>query len=89
MLHLFNTLKRQKELFIPLEKQQAGIFVCGISVYDLCHVGHGRVMIVYDLLYRHLLSMGLSVNYVRNITVMYLTKAIISGHILRVRAHEK
>ena len=89
MLHLFNTLKRQKELFIPLEKQQAGIYVCEISVYDLRHVGHRRVMIVYDLLYRHLLSMGLSVKYVRNITVMYLTKAIISGHILRVRAHEK
>ena len=68
MLHLYNTLKRQKELFIPLEKQQAGVYVCGITVYDVCHVGHGRVMIVYDLLYRHLLSMGLSVKYVRNIT---------------------
>ena len=68
MLHLYNTLKRQKELFIPLEKQQVGLYVCGITVYDVCHVGHGRVMIVYDLLYRHLLSMGLSVKYVRNIT---------------------
>ena len=68
MLHIYNTLKRQKELFLPLEKEKAGLYVCGITVYDECHVGHGRVMIVYDLLYRHLLSMGLSVNYVRNIT---------------------
>lgn len=68
MLHLYNTLKRKKEPFIPLIEGHVGLYVCGITVYDDCHVGHGRVMIVYDLLYRHLLSLGYTVKYVRNIT---------------------
>ncbi|NND91476.1 MAG: cysteine--tRNA ligase [Granulosicoccus sp.] len=68
MLQIYNTLNRRKELFKPLKQGHVGLYVCGITVYDECHVGHGRVMIVYDLLYRHLLSAGYSVNYVRNIT---------------------
>jgi len=68
MLHLYNTLSRRKEPFVPLLEHHVGLYVCGITVYDVCHVGHGRVMIVYDVLYRHLQSMGLNVNYVRNIT---------------------
>ena len=68
MLHLYNTLHRKKELFEPLETGCVGLYVCGITVYDVCHVGHGRVMIVYDVLYRHLLASGYQVNYVRNIT---------------------
>ena len=68
MLHIYNTLRRKKEPFVPIEEGKAGLYICGITVYDVCHVGHGRVMIVYDLLYRHLLSMGFSVKYVRNIT---------------------
>ncbi|MFK7996979.1 MAG: cysteine--tRNA ligase [Granulosicoccus sp.] len=68
MLHLHNTLSRQKEPFKPLREQQVGLYVCGITVYDVCHVGHGRVMIVYDVLYRHLQSLGYLVKYVRNIT---------------------
>jgi cysteinyl-tRNA synthetase len=68
MLHLYNTLHRQKEQFVPLETGHVGLYVCGITVYDVCHVGHGRVMIVYDVLYRHLQALGYQVKYVRNIT---------------------
>ncbi len=68
MLHLYNTLTRKKELFESIEPQHVGLYVCGITVYDVCHVGHGRVMIVYDVLYRHLQAMGYMVNFVRNIT---------------------
>jgi len=68
MLNLYNTFKRQKEPFVPLTAGEVGMYVCGVTVYDVCHVGHGRVMIVYDLLYRHLLSQGYRVKFVRNIT---------------------
>lgn len=68
MFHIYNTLHRQKELFEPLETGHVGLYVCGITVYDVCHVGHGRVMIVYDILYRHLKASGYMVKYVRNIT---------------------
>ena len=68
MLHLYNTLNRKKELFEPLVEHQVGLYVCGVTVYDVCHVGHARVMIVYDILYRHLQASGYTVNYVRNIT---------------------
>ncbi|MFK7854992.1 MAG: cysteine--tRNA ligase [Granulosicoccus sp.] len=68
MLHLYNTLHRKKQLFEPLETGKVGLYVCGVTVYDVCHVGHGRVMIVYDVLYRHLLASGYKVKYVRNIT---------------------
>jgi len=68
MLHIYNTLNRKKELFKPLNPGHVGLYVCGITVYDVCHVGHGRVMIVYDVLFRHLQSLGYDVKYVRNIT---------------------
>ncbi len=68
MLQIYNTLHRRKEPFEPLKAGHAGLYVCGITVYDECHVGHGRVMIVYDVLFRHLSSAGYLVNYVRNIT---------------------
>lgn len=68
MLQIYNTLHRRKEPFEPLKAGHAGLYVCGITVYDECHVGHGRVMIVYDVLFRHLRTAGYQVNYVRNIT---------------------
>ncbi len=68
MLQIYNTLHRRKEPFEPLNAGHAGLYVCGITVYDECHVGHGRVMIVYDVLFRHLRAAGYMVNYVRNIT---------------------
>ncbi|MBX2837585.1 MAG: cysteine--tRNA ligase [Gammaproteobacteria bacterium] len=68
MLYLHNTLTRKKELFEPLETGRVGMYVCGMTVYDLCHVGHARVMVVFDVLYRHLMASGYQVHYVRNIT---------------------
>ncbi|MGQ7846265.1 cysteine--tRNA ligase [Granulosicoccus sp. 3-233] len=68
MLQIHNTLNRRKEPFEPLKAGHVGLYVCGVTVYDECHVGHGRVMIVYDVLYRHLQAKGYTVNYVRNIT---------------------
>ena len=68
MFQLYDTLKRSKRLFEPLNSGAVGMYVCGITVYDVCHVGHARAMIVYDVLFRHLQALGYSVNYVRNIT---------------------
>jgi len=68
MLHIHNTLGRRKEPFHPRVPGQVGLYVCGITVYDHCHVGHARAMVVYDVLYRHLLASGFDVTYVRNIT---------------------
>ena len=68
MLHLFNTRTRQKELFTPREENTVGLYVCGITVYDVCHMGHARTYLSFDVLVRYLRSRGYTVNYVRNIT---------------------
>ncbi|WP_158969726.1 cysteine--tRNA ligase [Paraglaciecola sp. L3A3] len=68
MLHIYNTLTRQKEQFKPLQAGKVGLYVCGITVYDLCHVGHARTYLSFDLMVRYMRSRGLEVNYVRNIT---------------------
>ncbi len=68
MLHVYNSLSRKKEKFVPHETVKVGMYVCGITVYDFCHIGHARVFIVFDVLYRHLQALGFDVNYVRNIT---------------------
>ena len=67
-LRLHNTLSRQIEPFVPLEPGHVRMYVCGITVYDLCHVGHARMMIAFDVLQRWLKASGLRVTYVRNIT---------------------
>lgn len=67
-LQLFNSLTRQKELFTPIEAGKVGMYVCGMTVYDYCHIGHARVMVVFDTLARHLRHLGYQLNYVRNIT---------------------
>jgi len=67
-LKLYNTEKRQKEIFKPIKDNQVGLYVCGVTVYDYCHVGHARVMVVFDTLVRHLRQLGYDVTYVRNIT---------------------
>ena len=67
-MRLYNTLGRAAGEFEPIEPGRVGLYVCGITVYDHCHVGHARAMVVYDVLYRHLLARGLDVTYVRNIT---------------------
>ncbi len=67
-LQIFNTETRQKELFKPIHDNKVGMYVCGVTVYDLCHIGHARVMVVFDTVVRHLRLLGYDVNYVRNIT---------------------
>jgi cysteinyl-tRNA synthetase len=67
-LKLYNTATRTKEDFIPLEEGKVGIYVCGVTVYDLCHIGHARSAIVFDVLVRHLRAKGYDVTYVRNFT---------------------
>jgi len=68
MLHIFNTLTRQKERFKPLHEGKVGLYVCGITVYDLCHMGHARTYLSFDMMVRYLRHSGYEVNYVRNIT---------------------
>ncbi len=67
-LKLYNTATRTKEDFIPLEEGKVGIYVCGVTVYDYCHIGHARSAIVFDVLVRYLRSKGYDVTYVRNFT---------------------
>jgi|AntRauTorckE6833_2_1112554.scaffolds.fasta_scaffold13879_2 cysteinyl-tRNA synthetase len=65
---LYNTLTHQKEPLQPLEPGKIKMYVCGVTVYDLCHLGHARVMVVFDMITRYLRERGYAVTYVRNIT---------------------
>ena len=68
MLKLYNTLAREKQEFKPIVPGEARIYVCGMTVYDYCHLGHARVMVVFDVITRWLRASGLKVTHVRNIT---------------------
>lgn len=68
MLTIYNTLTRQKAPFTPIEPNKVRLYVCGMTVYDFCHVGHARVMVVFDMVVRYLRAQGYEVTYVRNIT---------------------
>jgi cysteinyl-tRNA synthetase len=68
MLKIHNTLTRDKQDFIPIEPNRVRMYVCGMTVYDYCHAGHARVMVVFDMVYRWLKASGYDVTYVRNIT---------------------
>lgn len=68
MLKIFNTLSRQKEVFTPINANQVGMYVCGVTVYDLCHIGHGRTFVCFDVIARYLRYLGYDLTYVRNIT---------------------
>jgi len=68
MLKIYNTLTRAKELFVPIEPGHVRLYVCGMTVYDHCHLGHGRVFVVFDVVVRYLRSLGYKVTSVRNIT---------------------
>ena len=68
MLHIYNTLTKTKEKFTPIEPGKVRMYVCGMTVYDYCHLGHGRVMVVFDMVVRYLRARGYQVTYVRNIT---------------------
>ncbi len=67
-LRIHNTLSRSLEEFRPLRAGQVGMYVCGMTIYDLCHMGHLRMMMAFDVIYRWLCTLGYNVTYVRNIT---------------------
>ena len=67
-LHIHNSLTRRVEPFRPIDTGHVRMYVCGVTVYDLCHVGHARMMLVFDMVQRWLRASGLAVTYVRNIT---------------------
>ena len=68
MLKIYNTLTRKKELFQPRVAGKIGMYVCGMTVYDYCHIGHARVMVVFDTVARYFRYLGYDLTYVRNIT---------------------
>ncbi|HOL64249.1 MAG TPA: class I tRNA ligase family protein, partial [Accumulibacter sp.] len=68
MLKIYNSLVREKQDFVPITPGQVRMYVCGMTVYDYCHIGHARVLVVFDVVQRWLRASGLAVTYVRNIT---------------------
>ena len=68
MLKIFNSFTGKKQTFAPMRPGQVGMYVCGVTVYDYCHVGHARCLVVFDMVRRYLRHRGYRVNYVRNIT---------------------
>jgi cysteinyl-tRNA synthetase len=68
MLSIYNSLSKQKETFKPIHQGKVNMYVCGMTVYDYCHIGHARVMVVFDTIVRYLQEIGYEVNYIRNIT---------------------
>lgn len=67
-LSIYNSLSKEKSTFSPLNANKVSMYVCGITVYDYCHIGHARMLVAFDIIYRHLVYLGYHVNYVRNIT---------------------
>ena len=67
-LRIYNTQSRKKEEFHPLKEGKVGIYVCGITAYDVCHVGHARSAVVFDVITRYLRYRGCDVTYVKNFT---------------------
>ncbi len=68
MLTIYNSLTRCKQQFVPIKPGEVGMYVCGMTVYDFCHLGHARVLVVFDMVRQWLVSRGYKVRYVRNIT---------------------
>jgi len=67
-IHLYNTLTAQKEEFIPINPPEVTFYICGVTSYDYCHVGHARVYVVFDCIRRHLAYRGYTVRYIQNFT---------------------
>ncbi|CAN5404486.1 cysteine--tRNA ligase [soil metagenome] len=67
-LKIHNTLAREKQLFVPIQAGKVRMYVCGMTIYDYCHIGHARMMMAFDVVYRWLKASGYEVDYVRNIT---------------------
>ncbi|SKA49949.1 cysteinyl-tRNA synthetase [Enterovibrio nigricans DSM 22720] len=68
MLKIYNSLTKQKEEFKPIQPGKVGMYVCGVTIYDLCHIGHGRTFVSFDVVSRYLRFLGYDLNFVRNIT---------------------
>ena len=85
-LRIYNTLARDKQIFVPLQPGVVRMYVCGMTVYDYCHVGHARVMVVFDIVQRWLRTLGYDVTYVRNITDIddkIIRRALENGETIR------
>ena len=68
MLKIYNSITRQKQEFKPINPGKIGMYVCGVTIYDLCHIGHGRTFVSFDMIVRYLRYIGYDVNFQRNIT---------------------
>ncbi|MGL6040238.1 MAG: cysteine--tRNA ligase, partial [Deefgea sp.] len=68
MITLYNTLAREKQEFKPITPGVVNMYVCGMTVYDYCHIGHARMVVVFDVIARWFRESNYKVNYVRNIT---------------------
>lgn len=68
MLHIHNSLTQRKERFEPIQPGHVRMYVCGMTVYDYCHLGHARALVVFDMVARYLRHLGYRVTFVRNIT---------------------
>jgi len=90
-LRIYNTLSRRVEPFLPLIAGQVRMYVCGMTIYDLCHIGHARMMMAFDIVQRWLKTSGLQVTYVRNITDIddkIIKRAVERGITIRVLTQE-
>ena len=90
-LRIYNTLSRALEDFVPIEPGHVRMYVCGMTIYDLCHIGHARMMMAFDVVQRWLKSSGLRVTYVRNITDIddkIIRRAVERGITIRERPDE-
>ena len=86
MLKIYNSLTREKQDFVPIEPGSVRMYVCGMTVYDLCHLGHARSMIAFDVVQRWLKASGLKVTYVRNVTDIddkIIKRALENGETIR------
>ena len=90
-LRIYNTLSRAIEPFVPLEPGHVRMYVCGMTIYDLCHIGHARMMMAFDVVQRWLKCSGYRVIYVRNITDIddkIITRAVDRGITIRALTDE-
>src|SRR3546814_2199397 len=90
MLHIYNTLSRAKEPLKTVEPGKVSMYVCGMTVYDFCHLGHARMLVSFDIVQRWLRCSGYQVKYVRNITDIddkIIRSAVQSGKRMRSEAH--
>ena len=85
-LRIYNTLSRDLEPFVPLQPNHVRMYVCGMTVYDFCHLGHARSMIAFDIVQRWLKASGFQVTYVRNVTDIddkIIQRALANGESIR------